>query len=961
MTERNESAPAGLGHREGPGYQQLINMVLAGLDAQAANAVPSEDDVRTMVRQVAVVAIPGWAGAADEEREELCEQATEHILTKVNTSQEIGDAVVLDHVPWLQDAWEDPRGDWTYWETYKRLLLQQSRPWKILRTLEEDVKKTLDLAGDPQQDGHWQRRGLVMGDVQSGKTSNFIGLMNMAADAGYRLFIVIGGHTEDLRSQTQDRVDDGFRGVRSIDTDGRNEGRDQLVGVGHLRERARVISLTTSETDFVANSRRVVDLGDLETTTEKAPIVLVVKKNSKILGNLADWLGKTARGDALSIPMMFIDDESDYASVDTNRKDAEEATAVNRAIRRILERSYKATYVGFTATPFANVLMNPDDDGGIFPKDFIYSLYPPSNYMGAEEYFGDDRDKFARTDVQDAEGVFPLKHKSTCHVPQLPESLKRAIDTFLVACAITDLDVGPKAPRSMLVNVSRFKDVQDQVHTLVEQYVEEMVNVVCNIDPRADMGANVPRALARLRGAWEAEYSSFAHTWAQVKEVLPRALETVESELVNGNTTKQRAEAAEVRARSVSQRGRRYIAVGGTILSRGLTLDGLTVSYFYQRTQLSDTLLQMGRWFGYRDGYEDLVRIWLPLEVLEWFLFTARTLEEIRSDVSLMRKSEMTPDQFGLKIQKHPEALKVTAANKMRHAEQAEVDVAFDRESVETKTAPLDQEQNGRNLGALHALVDACVLQSQDQRLPTTEVSGAFSGHRAYTCVDPLAVDDFIEAFAEAPGDANFASNEREGSFVSSYVRELNSSSEKLWDIVVISGQGSVVSLGNSEEEISVRANRRNKARRVEASTPYLEFANRRLATGGNLFDVVTKMRNGAPERLAQFLQSDGGRQSSGDPRPSETAILHAIERPILMIYPVESLPKEGHGRRDVVTIPASSGALGLKFAFPALRDEDGRIGDKRGGVKYIVNQVWMKSSGLADDSVASALGDDDE
>lgn len=960
MVDESENISPKVSYRENGAYQMLVNMVLAAFDATAAEATPSEEEVWATTKRIASV-VPGMEALGERQQEELVEQAVAQLLTQVNTSQEIGEAVALDHVPWIRDAWDDENRHWDYWRTYKRLLQRQARPQKMLRTLEEDVKKILDLAGDPKQTGPFQRRGLVMGDVQSGKTSNFIGLMNMAADAGYRLFIVIGGHTEDLRSQTQERVDDGFIGVRSIETDTRNKARDQLVGVGHLRERTTVMSLTTSETDFVESSRRVFRLGDLETTTERAPIVLVVKKNSKILANLADWLGRATRDEVLSVPMMFIDDESDYASVNTNKKEKEEATAVNRAITRILERSQKTSYVGFTATPFANVLMNPEEEGGLFPKDFIYSLYPPTNYLGAQQYFGEERYKHARNDVHDGEGAFPFKHKSTHVVPELPESLRRAIDTFLVACAITDLDSGVEAARSMLVNVSRFKGVQGQVYRLVEEYVEEIVNVLTNMDPTATAGVNAPLPYIRLKDAWRREYSEGGPSWERVWSVLPNSLEVVETELVNGDTSKERAQAAEIRARSVSKRGRRYIAVGGTILSRGLTLEGLTVSYFYQRTQLSDTLLQMGRWFGYRDSYRELVRIWLPLEVMEWFLFTAETLEEIRRDVSIMRKSEMTPSEFGLKIQKHPEALKVTAANKMRHADQALVDISFDRQSVETKTAAVDPDLTHKNMVALHELIDLCEALGEDPTTPTTEVSSKFEGHRAYKNVDPLAVRDFVETFAAAPGDANFASNEREGSFVSNYVRELNVKTDTLWDVVVVAGTGNKIALGGGEFTPEVTANRRNRVSRVESSVPHIEFANRRVATGGNLFDVVGRLENGQPSALAALEQGkvpEKGEKNSG---PSESAILHVIERPILMIYPIESLPSESDTRPEKITIGADHGVLGLKFAFPAIRDGEGRVVERRAGTKYVVNQIWMKESGLAEDSVATVQMDDDE
>lgn len=937
------------------GYKSLVSMVQARFDAEAADKAPSEEEIAEYVRKVSTI-VPDFTELETAQLDAVIEHATEYLLTQINTTQVIGKAVTLDYVPWLENMWDSHQ--WHFWETYLRMLRGQSRPRKLLRTLEDDVKTILDLVGDPTQDGHWQRRGLVMGDVQSGKTSNFIGLMNMAADAGYRLFIVIGGHTEELRSQTQIRVDEGFIGARSMDSDGRNHVGKRPVGVGHLREQLTVISLTTPETDFVESSRGVVDLGDLETTTQNAPIVLVVKKNSKILANLADWLGRMTRREALSVPMLFIDDEADYASVNTNKQEAEEATAVNRAIRRILERSYKATYVGFTATPFANVLINPEEEDDLFPKDFIYSLYPPSNYMGAHKYFGDERDKFARTHVQDAQGAFPYRHRASHQVPALPESLKRAIDTFIIASTITDLQHGSRAARSMLVNVSRFKGVQAQVHRLIDEYLEDMINVVTNLDPRL-IGRNSENpVIARLREAWEREYSGVGPDWEEVVQALPGSIAVIETELINGDTAKERAEAADRRARSVSQRGRRYIAVGGTILSRGLTLDGLVVSYFHQRTQLSDSLLQMGRWFGYRDAYEDLVRIWLPVEVMEWFLFTADTLEEIRRDVSIMKVNGMTPSEFGLKIQKHPEALKVTAANKMRHADQAHIQVSFDRQSVETKTAAIDEESTSQNREAVYDLISLCEAQSRDTSLSTREVSSKFKGHHAYTHVDPLAVSAFLEAFATAPRDSNFVSNDRDGSFVTHYVREMNARDAIPWDVVVIAGKGDRLKLGKQDDAPWVLANRRNKVTLVDSKRPYIEFANRRVATGSNLLDVASALDNGA---IRNTIDERMGAPEGPGQKPSESEVLQAIQRPILMIYPIQSHPAETGDHVGKITLPASRGVLGLKLAFPPIRDADGRIVERRGGTPYVVNQVWMKASGLAEDQAAMGAGDDDE
>ncbi|GAA1156998.1 Z1 domain-containing protein [Nesterenkonia sandarakina] len=939
-----------------PAYNQLTSMVIGWADGLKAGAIPTELELRGMVQNVAnMLDFAGDLGHGD--RDGVLDSVTRELLTRVNTTQTIGEAVASYYRPWIGDAWADAGRDWEYWNTYKRLLQKQGRPPKMLTTLEEDVKNILELVGDPREEGHWQRRGLVMGDVQSGKTSNFVGLMNMAADAGYRLFVVVGGHTEDLRSQTQDRVDEGFIGRRSIDLDGRNLKGDRLVGVGPLRDRNSIISVTTTETDFVASSRRALQLGDLDNSVS-APVVLVVKKNSSILKNLAAWLKKASNNGVLELPTMFIDDESDYASVNTNKKDQEEATAVNRAIRSILETSQRSTYIGFTATPFANVLTDPSSNGDLFPRHFVYSLYAPNNYSGAKEYFENNKSLHARNQVEDAEGSFPFKHKSTHKVPQLPDSLLEAIDAFIVSCAVTNLRGGIKSTRSMLVNVSRFKGVQRQVHDLVEEHVESIASVVRNVGAAPARDDQAPEAVLRLRDAWAREYADLDYSWEEVFAALPDAAEVIEAELVNGDTAKQRAEGADARARSHSDRGRRYIAVGGAILSRGLTLEGLVVSYFYQRTQLSDTLLQMGRWFGYRDSYKDLVRIWLPLEVMEWFLFTAEALEDIRKDVSRMRRLEMTPEDFGLKIQKHPEALKVTAANKMRHADSAEVNLAFDKLSVETKTAAIHEEAGAANRRALLDLVVACENEMSDPGLPAEKSQVGATSALAYSRVGRLVVEDFFSSFVPGPVDTNFARNSLTGSFVSDYVRSMNHEEGEIWDVVVISGEGSPV------DELSpygkVFANQRNQANLISDSPrPHIKFANSRVASGENLVTAARSLRNGPDSRWADVLLRrqeellEEAVDTTKKRKLSESEVLQTIDRPILLVYPIQARRPNSD-----LSIGPEDGVLGLKLAFPALRDELGAIVEGVPNVRYVVNQIWLREAGL--DSEDRVMGDEE-
>jgi hypothetical protein len=515
-----------------------------------------------------------------------------NLLSRLYVEMDLGVAIVgVGHTPWLDDRRQSV--SWSHWDAYKRLLILQRRPLRVIDRLSQFTDEVLDLAGDPTAPSPWMRKGLVIGEVQSGKTSTYLGLIGKAADVGYRLFIVIGGHTEKLRQQTQERIDEGFVGRDSafmIDTL-RASRQQKLIGVGPIDASLVAHSFTTVASDFSTKVARSNNFTVSAAMTD--PIILVVKKNKTVLNNLAQWLRDQATSGQLATPLMLIDDEADYASINT--KEADDPTAINQAIRDLLAVSSKSSYVAFTATPFANVLIDDEDESDLFPSDYIYALESPSNYMGPEQVFDPASDfDGLRTDVEDAEVVVPFTHKSTHLVDELPDSLRRALQCYFIANAIIDLRGEVGTATSMLVNVSRFNRVQDQIFQLVTDEVSALRNAVELAG--TEWATQVPQDLLELKATFDDEYSSAGFAWSEVQAALPDAVRKIDVVLVNSKTTGNYA-------RENVNASDRYVAVGGAVLSRGLTLDGLVISYFYQRARASDTLLQMGRWFGYRDGY----------------------------------------------------------------------------------------------------------------------------------------------------------------------------------------------------------------------------------------------------------------------------------------------------------------------------------------------------------------------
>jgi hypothetical protein len=501
--------------------------------------------------------------------------------------------------PWLEEV--KAKIKWKYWNAYSNELKSSGFGREVIRVLDEDTDNILNECGNPGADFGWRVQGLVMGDVQSGKTASYCGLINKAADAGYKFVVLLTGMIEELRSQSQERMDSGFvgRDSRTIFDGGRE---NSPIGSGRFRAVVPNV-LTSIDFDFLTANKKVLGGIPLENISE--PVLLVMKKNKSPLQNLISFLdSQMSKGNhQLALPLLLIDDEADNASV--NAKKDEDPATINRLIREILKRFGKATYVGYTATPFANVFINPDESqdlgADLFPHNFVYSLNAPNNYIGAAGIFSEfGSHQYQVQDITDADSVFPYKHKKDLIFPSLPRSLCEAVETFLLSCAIRDLRKEPLRHRSMLVNVTRFTDVQGRLSNLIKDYLYALTEEIKQYLSDDDLWRRHTR-LSILHDTWQMHYSACEVSWDKVRKALYDSIASIKVLTIN-----QKSEAADRLNYGVykkSEKGRRVIAVGGLTLSRGLTLEGLCVSYFFRNSKAYDTLLQMGRWFGYRENF----------------------------------------------------------------------------------------------------------------------------------------------------------------------------------------------------------------------------------------------------------------------------------------------------------------------------------------------------------------------
>lgn len=620
--------------------------------------------------------------------DDIIEETMISIDTRMGTGVSLVD-IEADH----DDEWIYKRDDfsWTYSNAYEAFMKRQGWHPNMVQSLSNVGLKIVGHLQDPISEGVWDRRGLVIGHVQSGKTANYMSVISKAADAGYKFIIVIAGIHNNLRKQTQERIDEGFVG-RSSNPESRG-----LIGVGLGGAYPHPATLTNIYDDF--NTRTARQSGWKLNDFSK-PIILVIKKNVKTLDSLYKWLKEMnaqGNGKISDVPMLMIDDEADNASINTNKPDID-PTKTNAMIRKILELFAKSCYVGYTATPFANIFINPetadDEFDELFPRDFIYCLDPPNTYFGPEKVFMDEETSNTIIEpINDSEDYIPFSHKKDHEVIELPQSLYKAINQFIVVRTIRNLRGHSNKHCSMMVNVSRFVNIQNTVRDLISLYLKKVSDAVKANYSMPDSVAEQNKYMLELKNRYLVDYRDCEFSWQEVKKSLWNTFGNLRLFVINSKSD----EALDYAKYEKEGDSLTAIAVGGLSLSRGLTIEGLCISYMYRNTRMYDTLMQMGRWFGYRPGYEDLCRVYLSIDSINWYAHIAEASEELRQQIKRMRRDQLSPKQFGLYVRAHPDRLLITSANKMRAGQRVIVKQNFSGKLLESYILPTDDEVNSNN------------------------------------------------------------------------------------------------------------------------------------------------------------------------------------------------------------------------------------------------------------------------
>ena len=619
--------------------------------------------------------------------------------------------------PWLMAFKAIETNKWPFWNRYKYYLEHQKgfEPATI-QGIDDMTDKILDRFFNPQKtDVILSKKGLVVGYVQSGKTANYTGLVCKAADTGFNLIIVLAGIHNNLRSQTQLRLDEGFLG---FDTQFERTSTKETTKIG--------VGLIPGFDDAIANSYTTnSEKGDFTSRSANTagfnfnapqPALLVVKKNSSVLKRLNTWLNThTENGKINNKSLLMIDDEADNASINTNASN-EDPTTINRYICSILAKFNRSAYVGYTATPFANIFI-PLDESNLFPRDFIINLPAPSTYIGPDKVFGtslipdDSNDELLPIvfPINDFLHFVPNKHRKDDVKPLLddvPESLRLAIKCFIVTCAIRILRGQEHKHNSMLIHVSRFQSWQNHIKDLVssifnyykqeievgDRMVLEELRQVFEVDNDNYKSYKTTTQTILNSKYKDIDDSLILHDWQDVKGQLYKAVQKITVKSINGSSNDA------LTYYDNKEEGISVIAIGGDKLSRGLTLEGLSISYFLRASKMYDTLMQMGRWFGYRSGYVDLCRLFTSSELNEWYRHITLASEELRDEFSYLYEIGGTPEDYALRVRNHPGVLQITSLTKMRYANT--VQVSWAGRLVETYQLLKDKDQKHSNFVA---------------------------------------------------------------------------------------------------------------------------------------------------------------------------------------------------------------------------------------------------------------------
>jgi hypothetical protein len=809
-----------------------------------------------------------------------------------------------DYESWYRGPSDDSHSHWQLLTDVLRN--KKTRPWseEMIRNLDHSSSSVVSHLAPPKSQVPRAVKGLVLGYVQSGKTANFSAVISKSVDAGYKLVVVLAGMHNILRLQTQARL------------------HEEIVGP----KKSACTTLTTVDEKGDFQKRQAVKperaLGSSDGFT-----LVVLKKNSAVLRNFNAWLDEASPETLKHCPTLVIDDESDQASVNTSRPE-DDPTAINDHIRTILKKFSVISYVGYTATPFANVLIDASVGDDLFPKDFLVSLEKPLGYVGAEELFGRDAVEpqgaleglpVIRTIPNEEAAAFAPKKKTGNQAPTevnvLTPSMLEALDSYVVACS-TRLARGQwKQHMTMLIHTSHLVAKHMELKQAFDEYV---------LNLKLDRQEGSEDLKERLKAIWERDFKpvteqfkaaklpDFLSVWKNSEKFIERLEVVMENHASEERLTYDRSDPFW------------GVVIGGNTLSRGLTLEGLTTSYFVRGSKGYDTLLQMGRWFGYRPDYVDLTRIYVTEDLQAKFFHLATVEQEMRDEIRTMAANRERPMDVGLKIRTHP-SLTVTSNLKMRSAQSCSL--TYSSAKIQALYMNLsDGDLLKKNFASVAHLLESIEKYGSKPELPGFE---DLSACQVYRDVSPELIFQFLERYQFSAANIRFTAK-----MISDYIHDLNKVGELTkWSVALMSPKsGTSLNLSSGRSVFKVDRSIVKKAKSDRDST-------------AQHIKVITAPRDEMVD-LKDMLIDQSVRNTeelfSNDPQVTEVYFRQNVrpkERGLLLLYALNPNlgmtveQEKAHLESPSQTMPvrASGEAIAVAFVFP-------KTNNSKSTYRYIVN-----------------------
>ncbi len=595
-----------------------------------------------------------------------------------------------------------PTGEKTLWYNYKIKLRQKAFSEVEIKIIEDECFYTLKHLSGENYNGE-PTKGLVVGNVQSGKTAHMAGLIAMAADNGWNFFVILTGTIEALRKQTQERL------IKDL------SGPNQSLSFNEIDH-------PNPLTNLYGSSLNQLELMD----SSLKRYITVCLKHKTHLDNLINWLNK-GEANAKNLKVLVIDDEADQASLNTKSKDF---TSTNENISILVngfarKKSNKRTrpkvqamnYLCYTATPYGN-LLNESSRESLYPKDFAYSLVPSPKYIGLKQFFSNSGDFERDNKVLDiirliSEEELTVVSEIEADQPyiEIPKTLQDSICWFL--CSVAALRFRRKNKKNiksftMLIHTS----VRQNSHEKIGNAIEKWLNMhMKNMDAFVELCRDVytketqhfkKQDFLNVMDNYEDyakvdDYVNFDDFSSELIDLIQTNTDRIVLDdnnvrlkygkgilLCTDNSKNNGLNSSNEHIRLIYPKDDdktesntlAYIVIGGNTLSRGLTLEGLVSSYFGRTVRQGDSLLQMARWFGFKIGYELYPRVWMSEDTLKKYKYISDVNEELFEILVELTKSNFKPTDNPVKFLNTPKRtwLNLTSQNKQQNAETVEWD-----------------------------------------------------------------------------------------------------------------------------------------------------------------------------------------------------------------------------------------------------------------------------------------------